>query len=72
MNIIEKSGFYQPQNDKLLIPTKDLIKNLDHHLVNQFIQEWSHELQATSGKLRIYKQIKHIFKYEMDIHLNDK
>jgi len=64
MKILEECDFNVPLNDKLLIPPDALIKNLERHLSTQYTHKWLNELQATTGKLRTFKQIKHIFKYE--------
>jgi len=69
MKILEECGFYEPLNDKLLFPLDALIKNLEQHLSTQYIHKWLNELQATTGKLHTFKQIKHIFKYESYLDL---
>jgi len=69
MKILEECGFYKPLNDRLLISPDVLIKNLEQYLSAQYTHKWLNELQATTGKLHTFKQIKHIFKYESYLDL---
>jgi len=69
MKILEECGFYEPLNDKLLIPPDALIKNLEFYLSTLYTHKWLNELQTTTGKLCTFKQVKHIFKYESYLDL---
>ena len=69
IKILEECGFYEPLNDKLLIPPEVLIKNVKQYLTTQYTHRWLNKLQTTTGKLRTFKQVKHTFKYESYLDL---
>ena len=50
--------------DHITVHPNVLINELKQRLINLFIQDWRKQLQLTTGKLRIYKNIKHDFIYE--------
>ena len=53
--------------DHLTVSPNKLISEVKQRLMNQFIRDWKTQQQSTIGKLRVYKEIKHDFNYELHL-----
>ena len=68
IDIMKSIGLHQ-MCDHLTVSPNILISEGKQRLMNQFIQDcnWKTQLQSTMGKLRVYKEIKHDFNYELHL-----
>ena len=68
VNIMKSTGLDQMCNH-LTVHPNILINDLKQRLINLFMEDWTNQLQLTTGKLRTYKNIKYDFIYEPYLEL---
>ena len=67
--ILDESGYSYVWSHPSSVNPHAFANELKQRLEDQYIQAWSSELQANTGKLRTYKLIKHDFKMEKYLNL---
>ena len=67
--ILDETGFSYVWFHPASVDPQRFAKDLQQRLEDQYVQSWTSELEANSGKLRTYKLIKHDFKMERYLNL---